>query len=387
MANTRKKTEIILVMILKKFAIFGAILLTTMSFSSCAIVDAAIENTWSFVGLTETGTIISKNVYIRSSYAVVAADLLEVKRGETVEILDESTFSKVLWYRVRAFDEESTEGWLEAQHVIKGESLEKSKKLVEESKDLQPQAIGVLRARSNLRLTPEQNEANVLLKLEDRAIFEIVDWEYVPKPKKNEPENEEIAAAKEKDEPEKLDEKYDIWYKARLDPSVSPAPMGWIFGRQVDLQVPGDIIYYQTNRRKFVTWQSLDDHRNEPQNEPGVETDVKVTKPGSWVILSRTNEVKAIDGVEPDFDGILVLGFDKYNEEHYTAYNTSRERIDVWGMLPLKLEGVGDNKSFTVKIRNETTGEIEDKQFVLFKDKNKRLRVTPPEGLKRVEKK
>jgi len=49
----------------------------------------------------------------------------------------------------------------------------------------------------------------------------------------------------------------------------------------------------------------------------------------------------------------------------------------------LKVEGVGDEKSFTVNIRNADTGAMEEKRFVLFKDKNKRLRVTPPEGLKR----
>ena len=375
-------------MIFKKTGIFLLVLFGTFSMSGCGIVDLIRENTFSFVGLTETGTIISQSVYIRSSYAVVAADLLEVKRGETVEVLSEIEFAKVLWYRVKAYDEVSTEGWLEAQHVIKNELREKSEKLAEEAKSLQSQAIGRLRAPSNLRLTPEQNDSNILLRLDNsgdnRIAFEIVDWEYVKKAKKKEePENEEIKAAKEEDEPEKLDDRYDIWYKIRLDPSASPAPMGWVFGRQVDLQVPGDIIYYQTNRRKFVTWKTLENNAVSDKPVINSDTDVKLTKPGSWVILSRTNEVKEINGVEPDFDGILVLGFDKYNEEHYTAYNTAREKIEVWGTLPIKVEGAGDDKSFTVNLRNSQTGELEEKQFVLYKDKNKILRVRAPEGLKK----
>lgn len=371
-------------MVFKKILIFSILLLVPVSMSGCGIVNAISENTWSFVGMTETGTIITRNVYIRSSYAVVAADLLEVKRGETVEILGEQISNeKVLWYRVRAYDDDSTEGWLEAQHIIKGESLEKSKKLAEDARDLQSQGLGRLRATSNLRLTPEQNDENILLRLESQAIFEIVDWNYIVKPKKEEaPKNEEIEAAKEDDEPEKIEDRYDIWYKIRLDPSVSPAPMGWVFGRQVDPQVPGDIIYYQTNRRKFVTWHSLDSNGSANQTIPTDDAGTKITKPGSWVILSRTNEVKAIDGIEPDFDGVLILGFDKYNEEHYTAYNTAREKIDVWGVLPLKVEGAGDDKTFTVKLRNSNTGEIEEKEFILYKDKNKRLRVTAPEDLK-----
>ena len=92
------------------------------------------------------GTVIAPRTYIRSSYAVVAADLLEVKRGETLDILDETDYEKVHWYRVRAKDEDATEGWIEAQNVIVGKLLEKSRKLAEEDKDLQPQATAQLRA-------------------------------------------------------------------------------------------------------------------------------------------------------------------------------------------------------------------------------------------------
>ena len=359
------------------------VLAGSVMFSSCSIVEALSESTWSFVGLTETGTIISKQVYIRSSYAVVAADLLQVKRGETLEVLSETTFSKVLWYRVRAFDDVRTEGWIEAQHIIKADALDKSKKLVEETKDLQAQAMGRLRATSNLRLTPDQSDSNILLRLDNAAAFEIIEWKYVKKKEKKKGlENEEIEAAKDGSETEKLEDRYDIWYKIRLDPSVSPAPMGWVFGRQVDLSVPTDIIYYQTNRRKFVTWQSLE---NSVANDPGSQNNEGKGdgRPRSWVILSRTNEVKEINGVEPDFDGILVLGFDKYNEEHYTAYSTARDRIDVWGTLPIKVEGARDNKTFVVNLRNPDTGKMEKKNFVLYKDKNKRLRVTVPKGLKK----
>jgi hypothetical protein len=378
-------------MIFRKYFLVLAIFAVGVSGAGCGLVDLARENLFSVVGLNEAGTVISARANIRSSYAVVAADLLEVKRGQLVEVLEEhQDDAKVLWYRVRADDEDQTEGWIEAQHVIREEQLEKSRELALADKDLQAQAVGKLRAESNLRLTPEQNETNILLRLDNLADFEIVDWKYVPKPaaENEEPENEEIKAADEekKDEPKKLDDVYDIWYKVRLGPAVSPAPMGWIFGRQVSLQIPGDIVYFQTNDRKFVTWYRLDEGGK--SNTPaGIETDVEVAKPGSWIVLSRSNVVKAIDGEEPDFDGILVLGFDKYNEEHYTAYHTKRERISVWGKLPLTLEGAGADRRFTINVRNEDTGQMEQKVFVLFQDKRKRLRVTPPEDLKRAKKK
>ncbi len=369
-------------MTFKKKFIVAILAMCVWSMSGCGIINTLTESTKSLTGLTETGTIITRSVYIRSSYAVVAADLLEVKRGETVEILDENTIAKVFWYRVRAFDDDSTEGWIEAQHIIKENSISKSKKLAEASSDYQAQATGKLRAITNLRLTPEQQDDNILLRLDASATFEIIDWEYVIKAEKPpEPDSEEIKAAKDDNEPERLGEKYDLWYKIRLDPSVSPAPMGWVFGRQITLQVPSDIIYYQTNRRKFVTWQSLTGSGISGEKVSNNNTDVAVTKPGSWIILSRTNEVKAIDGVEPDFDGILVLGFDKYAEEHYTAYSTTRQKIDIWGVLPVRLEGAGDNKTFTVKLRDLDTGEMTEQVFILYKDKKNHLRVTPPEML------
>lgn len=93
-------------------------------------------------------------------------------------------------------------------------------------------------------------------------------------------------------------------------------------------------------------------------------------------MLSRTNVVKAIDGVEPDFDGILVLAFDKYDQSYYTVWRTSGE---VWGLLPLKVEGAGDNKTFTIQLRNND-GKMDEKRFVVFRDKN-HLKVTPPEDI------
>lgn len=376
----------------RKALILITILLGSLTFSGCEIYN----NLTGLVGSSDTCTVIARRAQIRSSFAVVAADLLEVKRGQTLDIIEENEFEKVLWYRVRANDEDQTEGWIEAQNVITSKLLEKSKKLAEGFKDAQPQATGQLRAASNLRLSPDMSNENLLFKLDNGSTFEIIDWNFVPKVqdenetddvKKNEQKqvkgktkNAEVEAAKEDNEPETLTDKYDIWYQVRLDPSVSPAPVGWLFGRQVELQVPSDIVFYQHNNKKFVTWQKLDDAGNKVGDK-----DDKMAKPSSWIILWRTNQVKAIDGVEPDFDGILVLGFDKYDQLHYTVYRTNND-TSVWGLLPLKVEGTGDNKAFTLKLRNNTTGQMEDKRFLAISDKT-RMRVTPPADMANYEKK
>ncbi len=363
---------------LRKIFILSVIIFAFAALSGCGLISGLYNNVVTVAGSSSTCTVIAKKAQIRTSYAVVASDLLEVKRGDLLDIVDQVEFERVFWYRVRAHDEDQTEGWIEAQNIITGDVLDKSKKLAAEDKDAQAQASGLLRNKTNLRLSPEQRDDNVLVKLDNGSTFEIVTWKYVPKAQddtnddatkeaskqpKNKTKNAEIEAAKIDDEPDKMDEKYDIWYKVRLDPSVSPAPSGWVFGRQVELQVPTDIVFYQQNNKKFVTWQRID----------GVDTSIKddpkvASKPSSWVILSRTNDVKAVNGDEPDFDGVLLLGYDKYDQSHYRIYPLVGE---VWGKLPMKMEGTGDSRTFTLRLRNKNSGQIEDKRFVVTFDKSR----------------
>lgn len=369
---------------IKKFLALILLFIVIGSQTSCSLLSSTVSGLSNAVGLSDTAVVIAKTAQIRTSYAVVAADLLEVKRGDRLDVLDSMEFEKILWYRVRARDEEKTEGWIEAQNVITNETLENSQKLAEQFKEQPPQAAGKLRAASNLRLAPEMNAENVLFRLANGSTFEIMDWNFVPKQEvadvddskgekkaANISRDEEIEAARIAGEPEKLDEKYDIWYLVRLDQSVSPAPAGWLFGRQVELSIPSDIVFFQQNNRKFVTWQRLDTDTA----SKAVSTDRSAT-PGNWVILTRTNVSKAIDGVEPDFDGILVLAFDKYDQSFYTAWRSSGE---VWGTLPLKVDGQGDNKAFTIQMRHPE-GRMDEKRFVVFRDRN-RIKVTPPEDI------
>ena len=142
--------------------------------------------------------------------------------------------------------------------------------------------------------------------------------------------------------------------------------------------MPTDIVFFQQNNRKFVTWQRLD---ADSANKVG-SGDARNLAPGSWVILARNSFSKAIDGIEPDFDSILVLAFDKYDQSYYTVWRTT-PGTEVWGTLPLKVDGKGDNKTFTVSLRGPS-GELVEKRFIVFKDKT-RLKVTPPEDIVQFE--
>ena len=355
--------------------------------AGCGLFDTGL------LGPTDTATVISKTAQIRTSYSVVAADLLEVKRGDRLDVVDQVEFEKVPWFRVRAHDDAQTEGWIESQNIITSATLARSKKLAEEFQNQAPQAAGIIRSASNLRSAPDQSPENILFKLANGSTFEIISWKFVPKQElpnvddtKNgsqkgdkKSKNADIEAAKEDGEPDQLSDKYDVWYLVHLDPSVSPAPAGWLFGRQVELQVPSDISFFQQNNRKFSTWQRLDaDSANK------VGSGDKSLAPGSWVILTRDLYSKPIDGVEPDFDGVLVLAFDKYDQNYYTVWRNP-PNTEYWGSLPLKVEGKGDNKTFTIKLRSPS-GTMDEKTFVVFKDKN-RMRVTPPEDIAQYQQK
>jgi hypothetical protein len=96
-------------------------------------------------------------------------------------------------------------------------------------------------------------------------------------------------------------------------------------------------------------------------------------KPGSWLILEKSSASQPHTLDEPDFDRIYVLGYDKRNQEHYTAYRSP----DLKGFLPAKVEGQGDNKTFTVRVEDEG-GAPKEVQYSLYKDARGVLKVTAP---------
>jgi hypothetical protein len=346
----------------------------------------------------DTGVVVSQRAQIRSSTAVVAADLLEVARGDSVEILDSTEVPdptdnsrKELWYRVRAADVDKTEGWIEARNVMPEEVLEKSRKLAEEDKGIQGQATGQLHASSNLRLTPDRTtNENIMMRLDSGSSFEIVGWKRVARAKESEagesdvaPKRGTVAAPTRRtgrgdERTQEEQETTELWYRVRLPPEISPAPAGWIFGKQVELTVPSDIIYYRTGR-EFVAWRRLDEEPSDSASQTARTRDVgRDSRPGSWVILERSNpknEPRKID--DPDFDRIYVLGYEKHDQEHYTAYRSP----DVEGYLPVRVEGRGANKTFTVRIKDES-GQVKEMTFSLYRDQHGVMRVTAPEQIK-----
>jgi len=338
-----------------------------------------------------SGVVVARRAQIRSSTAVVAADLLEVNRGDTVDILDfqdvqdpTDNSKKERWLRVQAHDEDSTEGWIESRNVMPDEVLQAARKLSEEDKGTPPQATGQLRASSNLRLSPDRSgNENIMMRLDSGSSFEIVGWKRVPKPKSSEAIESDVApkagsaqqgnnrGAKENQEDNEPEETNELWYKVRLPSLISPAPAGWIYGKQVELTVPSDIIFYRTGR-EFVAWQRLDGDNSDVDGSKTKDV-AKEGKPGSWVILEKSSSDQPHTLGEPDFDRIYVLGYDKRDQEHYTAYRSP----DLKGFLPCRVEGRPDNKTFTIRVQDEN-GQVNDVQYGIYKDARGYLKVNAP---------
>src|SRR5256885_7075789 len=250
-----------------------------MRFSKTIVVFAAVLlsiGCQTLAKRSSTGVVVARRAQIRSSTAVVAADLLEVNRGDAVDILDfqdvqdpSDNSKKERWLRVQAHDEDNTEGWIESRNVMPDQVLQAARKLSEEDKGIPPQATGQLRASSNLRLSPDRSgNENIMMRLDSGSSFDIIGWKRVPKPKSSETIESDVApkagsvqqstgrSRQQEDENKEPEETNEVWYKVRLSASTSSAPAGWIYGKQVELAVPSDIIFYRTGR-EFVAWQRL----------------------------------------------------------------------------------------------------------------------------------
>ena len=344
---------------------------------------------------SNTGVVVSRSAQIRSSTAVVAADLLEVNRGDVIDILDSvdipdpsDNSKKERWYRVRSHDGDKIEGWIEARNIMPDKVLENAQKLAEEDKGTPAQGTGQLHAGSNLRLTPDRsNNENIMMRLDSGSSFEIIGWKRVPKLKGSDSTESDTAPKagsatagankgpqSDEDNPEEQ-EMTELWYKVRLSPSISPAPEGWIYGKQVELSVPSDIIYYRTGR-EFVAWRRIDDDSNDETSTKGKDV-AKESRPGSWVILEKSSSKEPHKLDEPDFDRIYVLGYEKHDQEHYTAYRSP----DVEGYLPLRIEGRGADKTFAVRIKDDS-GKIADAKYSLYRDDRGVMHVAAPGEVK-----
>lgn len=310
----------------------------------------------------ETAYVVPEKLRLKNSTAQAARPIGEMKSGDKVTITQRSKSEDgTPWVNVKGPD--GQEGWAETRYFVKEEIVAESRKIAGQIKDIQPQAIGKSKAALKLRLTPDRtNDDNVASLLSSGAMMEIVARERKQRPasldQKADSAEGALPDAKSKDS--KSDVKYDEWFLVRLkDYAVLPA--GWIYGGSVEVDIPGEIVYFVSSGRRIVGWQKLgtvhgDDSRS-----------------GDHFLVMERKAVDADDRV--DFDRVTVLAYDPVTRNYSTPF-----RDEVLGHFPLTLKMDGQKGTFHFSALDKKTGQKQQYEYsveLLTGGKVKTQRLTP----------
>lgn len=307
--------------------------------------------------LNETAYVVPEKIRLKNSTAQAARNIGELKSGDRVTITKRSKSEDgAPWVNVKASD--GQEGWAETRNFIKEEIVSQSRKIADEIKDIPTQAIGKSKATLKLRLTPDRTtEDNVATPLPSGTTMEIVARERKPRPASL---DQKADAAEGATSDPKQGLKFDEWFQVRLkDYSVLPA--GWIYGGSVELDIPGEIVYFVSTGRRIVGWHKIgtvhgDDSRTGDH----------------FLVLER----KVFDADESvDFDRIKVLAYDAPSRNYTTPF-----KDDLLGRFPLMLKLNGQSGTFRVPVldKNGARQEIE----YSFEISGGKVKVTKPAAQK-----
>ena len=271
----------------------------------------------------DEGIVIAPRLKIRSSTAMVALDLAEVKRGDRLDILDQAEVKTPTrteeWYKVRTKGKDSVTGWVEARSVINKSVAGKIDELYESSKTTPSQGTGRLKVQTRLRIEPGGDVATFLSR---GTPVEIVGKaRTIVKPERqHSPEDTDETT----EEPEA---RTVLWYQVRLsDSEVLRA--GWVGAQQVQLDVPDEILHLEGEGRRFTGWIVLDQTRNK-KGEP------KNNYIGLMKSLSTEGPI--------DFTRIWMLDYSADSGRYYGPYIEDGLR----GLLPITLGTKSGAKGFS----------------------------------------
>ncbi|MFN0111247.1 MAG: hypothetical protein ACKVZH_20480 [Blastocatellia bacterium] len=301
--------------------------------------------------LNETAYVVPEKLKLKNSTAQAARSIGELKGGDKVTITQRSKSEDgAPWANVKSGD--GQEGWAETRYFVKEEVVIESRKIADQIKDIQTQAIGKSKATLKLRLTPDRTtESNVATMLPAGAMMEIVARERKQRPASVDQKSEspEGSSADSKFEAKEL--KYDEWFQVRMkDYAVLPA--GWIYGGSVEVDIPGEILYFASTGKRIVGWQKLatvhgDDSRS-----------------GDHFLVTERKVNDADDRV--DFDRVKVLLYDKVTRNYSTPF-----KEDVLGRFPVTLKMDGQTGAFRLAALDKTGQKQELEYSVALLDGGK----------------
>lgn len=274
----------------------------------------------------DEGIVIASKLKIRSSTALAALDLAEVKRGDRLEILDQAQVKTPTrtneWYKVRTKTKDATEGWVEARYVINKSIVDKTQELYEKSKATPSQGIGRLKVQTKLRVEPG---GDVMTYLSRGTMVDIVGKTRTTiKPEKQ----QESDDSEDSDEPET---RTVIWYQIRL-PESEVLRAGWVGAQQVQLDTPDEILYLEGEGRRFTGWVVFD----QTKSKKGEMKD-------NYIAL-----MKSLSTEGPiDFTRLWILIYSS-DQGRYVGASIDNKTVEdgLHGVLPVTLRA--DHRGFTI---------------------------------------
>jgi len=272
--------RIVTVLIKRKVILGFALMLSTLLSAGCGMIsgDSKIDE----------GIVIAQKETIRSSTAPVALPLVEVKRGDRLEILDQAQVKTPTrtaeWYKVRTKNKDAVEGWIESRYVINKAVADKIQDLFEKSKSTPSQGTGRLKVQTKLRL---EAGGDVVTYLNRGTLVEIIGKaRTIFKPEKQQ-EADDTDETTEEPEARTV-----LWYQIRL-PESEVLRAGWVGAQQVQLDVPDEILHLEGDGRRFTGWVVFDqtkDKKGEMKNNyiglmKSLSTEAPVDFTRLWVLI------------------------------------------------------------------------------------------------------
>lgn len=312
--------------------------------------------------LNETAYVVPEKLRLKNSTAQAARPIGELRSGDKVTITKRSKSEDgTPWVNVKSPD--GQEGWAENRYFVKEEIVAESRKIADQIKDIQTQAIGKSKATLKLRLTPDRtSEDNVATLLSSGTMMEIVARERKPRPTSldQKADSAEGAIPDGKSGDSKSDVKYDEWLQVRLkDYAILPA--GWIYGGSVEVDIPGEIVYFVSSGRRIIGWQKVSTVRGDDNRS------------GDHFLVMERKVLNADDRV--DFDRITVLAYDPVSRNYSTPF-----REDVLGNFPVTLKMDGQKGTFHLVAIDKKSGQKQQLEYsveLLSGGKVKTQRLTP----------
>ena len=332
--------------LIKRLIVRGTVILASALLAACGWISSDSK--------IDEGIVNAPKLKIRSSTALAALDIAEVKRGDRLDILEQAQVKTPTrtneWYKVRTKTKDATEGWVEARYVINKSIVDKTQELYEKSKGVSSQGTGRLKVQTRLRA---EAGGDVITYLSRGMIVDIVGKARTTV----KPEKQQDADADESEDPAEPETRTVVWYQIRL-PDSEVLRAGWVGAQQVQLDTPDDILYLEGEGRRFTGWVVFDKtkpKKGEPKDNyiavmKNLSTEGPIDFTRIWVLIYAPDQGRYVgpyieDGlhgllpvtIHPDRRGFTINELDENGKPvqvEYEAIRTDPSHLRVKRLSP-----------------------------------------------------